>query len=64
MSNARIISFKGELLAREPCAAHCSNCEGMDHHWMPDCDELTGMPIMVCKHCDAQREMTDEDFES
>jgi len=36
----------------------------MDHHWMPDCDELTGMPIMVCKHCDAQREMTDEDFES
>lgn len=28
---------------------------------MPDCDEETGEPMMVCKHCDAQREMLDED---
>lgn len=53
MSEAKVISLKGELLARKPCALHCS-----------DCDELTGMPIMVCKHCDAQREMTDDDFDT
>jgi hypothetical protein len=39
----------------------CSICEGADHHWMPDCEEDTGEPIMVCKHCPAQREVTDDD---
>lgn len=39
----------------------CVDCEGMDHHWMPDCDEEGGNSVMVCKHCDATRDMTDED---
>ena len=50
------------VLIREVCARHCSVCEGMDHHWMPDCTEEDG-PLMVCKHCDAVREYTDEDDE-
>ena len=40
----------------------CSDCEGMEHHWMPDCDD-TGEPVMVCKHCPATREITDADME-
>lgn len=43
------------------CAAPCNVCEGMDHHWLPDCPD--DIPIMVCKHCDAVREMTDDDDE-
>jgi hypothetical protein len=39
----------------------CSLCEGMDHHWMAHCDDGTPDPIMVCKHCPATREMTDDD---
>jgi hypothetical protein len=38
------------------CETHCPICEGMDHHWMPDCDEHTGAPRMACKHCPAIRE--------
>lgn len=34
------------------CERHCTVCEGQDHHWMLDCDEDTGEPIMVCKHCE------------
>lgn len=52
------------------CGRHCSVCEGMDHHWMPgmaaedeDGDTLDGEMVMVCKHCDAVREITDEDDE-
>jgi len=41
----------------------CTDCEGQDHHWMPDCDEETGLPVMVCKHCEATREITDADFD-
>ena len=37
------------------CSRKCSGCEGVDHHWMDDCDEETGDPINVCKHCDAVR---------
>lgn len=50
-------------LAAEPCKMHCPMCDGMDHHWMPDCDEDNGMPVMVCKHCEARRPYTDEDEE-
>lgn len=39
----------------------CSICEGQGHHWMPDWDERDGLPLMVCKHCPARREMRDED---
>lgn len=46
-----------------PCGIHCTVCEGSDHHWLPDCDEDTGEPIMVCKHCDATTEYFDEDDE-
>lgn len=49
------------MLAGRRCERHCSICEGQDHHWMPDCDEDSGGPVMVCKHCDARREVTDED---
>jgi len=45
------------------CERHCSVCEGSDHHWMPDFDEETGDPHMACKHCDATREMTDDDHD-
>ncbi len=38
----------------------CADCEGQDHHLIPDCDE-TGEPIMACKHCDFQRAMTEDD---
>jgi hypothetical protein len=49
-------------LASKPCeVGPCSVCDGMDHHWMPDCDEDNGQPMMKCKHCDARREYTDED---
>jgi hypothetical protein len=41
---------------------HCSSCEGMEHHWLPDVDD-DGMPLMVCKHCPATRPYTDEDDE-
>lgn len=44
------------------CAYHCGVCDGMDHHWLPDCP-TDGEPVMVCKHCDAVREIDDdEDF--
>lgn len=43
------------------CARHCSVCEGQDHHWMPACDEATGEPMMVCKHCDASRDIADDE---
>jgi hypothetical protein len=43
------------------CDVHCPVCEGMDHHWMPDCDEYSGEPRMVCKHCEAIREYTEWD---
>ena len=52
---------EGTILAKTPCARHCTGCEGEDHHWMPECDGV-GEPLMVCKHCPAWREITDEDF--
>ena len=39
----------------------CSECEGADHHWIPEVDDETGEPVMACKHCPATREITDED---
>ncbi len=52
----------GAIAASKPCVRHCIECDGEDHHWMADCPE-DGDPVMVCKHCDAWREMTDDDFE-
>ena len=49
-------------MAGKPCARHCVECDGDDHHWLEECPE-DGDPVMVCKHCDAWREMTDDDFE-
>ncbi len=46
-----------------PCAKHCEQCEGEDHHWMPDYDDETDEPLMVCKHCEATREIRDGDLE-
>ena len=48
-------------MVRENGCPECEFCEGADHHWMPDCDEETGVPIMACKHCPATREMTGDD---
>lgn len=45
------------------CAKHCSVCEGQDHHWMPDFDEESGDPIMVCKHCDAEKPYPDDEVD-
>lgn len=48
------------------CARHCSVCEGMDHHWMPGIaheDDEEGEMVMVCKHCDAVREIEDDEDE-
>jgi hypothetical protein len=39
----------------------CVDCEGAEHHWIPDCDDDTGLPLMVCKHCPARREYFDDD---
>lgn len=47
------------------CPRPCNICEGLDHHWLPDCpdDEDGGepIPVMACKHCDEVREYTDDD---
>ena len=52
---------EGAIAASRPCEKHCTVCEGMDHHWMDECPD-EGEPLMVCKHCPAWREITDEDF--
>jgi hypothetical protein len=52
----------GAILATKPCARHCTVCEGVDHHWLAECDD-DGMPLMVCKHCEAWREITTDDLE-
>lgn len=46
-----------------PCPRKCADCEGDDHHWMVDCDDETGGPMVICKHCDATREFRDSDLE-
>ena len=46
---------------RATTCRRCTGCEGQDHHWMPDCDEETGLPLMVCKHCETTRPYTDDD---
>jgi hypothetical protein len=55
-------TIEGAIAANRPCARHCDQCEGEDHHWIPECPE-EGDPLMVCKHCPAWREMTAEDDE-
>lgn len=46
------------------CSLHCILCEGRDHHWMYNgCEDETGNPLMSCKHCDATRLISDDDFE-
>jgi hypothetical protein len=55
-------SVEGAVAALSPCARHCTVCEGMDHHWMPDFDDA-GEPLMACKHCPAWREMKDGDLD-
>jgi hypothetical protein len=48
-------------LAKAACAKPCVECADGGHHWMPDCDDDNGQPVMKCKHCDARREYTDDD---
>ena len=55
-------SILNRVAGRRACR-RCSDCEGSEHHWMPDVDDETDEPVMVCKHCEATREMTDEDFD-
>ena len=59
-----------EVTILNVCPRPCSICEGNDHHWMGGflededgniIDE--GDPIMKCKHCDAVREINDDDDE-
>lgn len=52
----------GAILANRPCARHCADCDGEDHHWMVECPE-GGDPVMICKHCDAWREMMGADYD-
>lgn len=42
------------------CKRHCSVCEGMDHHWMPDFT-ASGEPVLACKHCDATKPYPDDE---
>jgi hypothetical protein len=58
----RLCTIEGAVAAKLPCARHCAICEGLDHHWLPECND-DGEPLMVCKHCPAWREMMDEDFD-
>ena len=47
----------------ESCARHCTMCEGADHHWEyygEHDDEFE--PLMSCKHCNALRYMTQDDY--
>ena len=54
-------TVEGAILASRPCERQCVDCNGDDnHHWIAECPEH-GDPVMVCKHCDAWREMTDDD---
>jgi hypothetical protein len=55
-------TMAGAAMALQPCARHCTVCEGYDHHWLAECDS-EGMPIMICKHCEAWREYTDADMQ-
>lgn len=44
------------------CDRHCHMCEGSDHHWSYDGrEDISGNPLMGCRHCPALRAMTDED---
>lgn len=45
--------------AGDPCSRKCTDCEGIAHHWMEDCDEETGEPVLLCKHCPAQKPWED-----
>lgn len=56
----------------EKCPRQCSVCEGADHHWgyyeTPEDEDAnpealkSGLEIWdTCKHCDAWREIQDED---
>lgn len=49
-------------MVREDGCPGCDLCEGQDHHWLPEFDERTGEGYMACKHCDATREITDDDM--
>lgn len=45
------------------CAFHCTVCEGTEHHWLPESDDEIneGEPFMQCKHCNAVREIEDDE---
>jgi hypothetical protein len=47
----------------KPCPRKCVVCVDSDHHWLPDTDqdEFGDRPILVCKHCEVTREVTDDD---
>lgn len=51
------------MMARENGCRECVDCKGVDHHWMMDWDEESGKGYMACKHCDASREITDDDYD-
>jgi hypothetical protein len=58
------------VIIPDTCKRHCSVCEGSDHHWMPglanedeDGDTVDGEMVMACKHCDAVREVRDDEDE-
>ena len=57
------VSKEQTELAAKPCVRPCVDCADGLHHWLPDCDEDNGQPLMKCKHCEAAREYTDEDAE-
>lgn len=51
------------MVATQTNCRRCSGCEGMDHHWMPECDDdiNDGEPFMACKHCPATRDIPDDE---
>jgi hypothetical protein len=65
-----LISDEEATIIPDVCKRHCSVCEGMDHHWMPglanedeDGDTVDGEMVMVCKHCEAVREVGENEDE-
>lgn len=44
-----------------PCPRKCVDCDGSDHHWIPDFDEEWEEPVMKCKHCPTQRPLGDNE---
>lgn len=54
---AHAIEFRGSIV----CPRKCEMCDVLDHHWDYDEDSDPDNPRVACRHCDASREMTDQD---